>query len=69
MTEKTNKSSAARVTAHKQRLLAAGGKKIYLSLQPEAVQAADALVTAGYARYVTATINKALQEVAARYVG
>lgn len=62
--KKASKTLVERVAAHKARLLAAGGKKLGISLQPASVQAAEKLVAAGYGPSTTAVINRALVELA-----
>lgn len=58
--------NAAGVARHKDRLRRAGGRVRSVSLQPETVVAVQQLIEAGFAKDVTAVLNKAPQALAQR---
>lgn len=61
---KPKPSSADRVRRHRDNVLRAGGRRMTVTLNPEAAAALDHLLTAGYSGSAVGIINRALTDAA-----
>ena len=64
MKNTTPLTPAQKVKRSQNSLLARGGRRPTICLQPDVVQALDALIAAGYARTASAVIAKAILKAA-----